>query len=261
MLILQCNLYTKQASLWIALRALAWKHDCELVKTMRRIRDEEARGSAAFRELCQTPSFGSATADTTMSSSALRLQSDYPDEHAFREHLDEHVFTRLLLLSARASAEHFRSTLTKILPGANIAEGHSKPSSHNPDALKTSFAPVKGVERTLVKWKEYSAESDLSHGPVAPQVRDTLRAKIEAPNGDAFANAAHAIMAAFDVREGNGRLKNNLLVEKHQPPNILMNIVLCPPGMPPITAEVQLYLQDIETINEHRYYKARFVPG
>ena len=84
-----------------------------------------------------------------------------------------------------------------------------------------------------------------------------LRAKIEAPNGDVFADAADAIMTAFDVRGGNGRFKNNLMTEKHQPPNLLINLILHPPDMPAITAEVQIYLRGIEDLNEHRYYEVR----
>jgi hypothetical protein len=41
------------------------------------------------------------------------------------------------------------------------------------------------------------------------------RAKIEAPNGDALADATDAIVPTFDIRESNGRLKNNLMTDKH----------------------------------------------
>ena len=36
-----------------------------------------------------------------------------------------------------------------------------------------------------------------------------------------------------------------------------MNVVIRPPDMPPITAEIQVYLQEIEELNEHRYYEVR----
>ena len=62
-------------------------------------------------------------------------------------------------------------------------------------------------------------------------------------------------MSAFDVRMGNGRFKNNLMAEKHQPPNLLINIIVRPPGLPSITAEVQIYLCGIEELIEHRYYE------
>ena len=174
-----------------------------------------------------------------------------------REYLDKNIYTRLLLCSAEASAEYFRTTLSQLFSGAKIQEGHSESLSYDPKALTIAFAPVKGLERTLVKFDEYASEAGANQWPVAPQVRDLLRAKIEAPNGDAFADATDAILSTFDVQEGNGRLKNNLMTGKHQPPNVLINLVLRPPGMPPITAEVQIYLRDIEQLIEHRYYEVR----
>ena len=165
------------------------------------------------------------------------------------------MFTRLLLFSAEATSKHFRATLGGLFPGANITtpEGHPANLYHNPDELTIYFAPVKGLERTLVKFDEYRAESDPGQWPITPQIRDTLRAKLEAPNGDVFASAANALMSEFGIREGRGRLKNNLIIDKHQPPNMLINLVFdAPGGLPPITAEVQLYLRDIEKINEVR---------
>ena len=220
------------------------------------MRDNEARSSKKFGETCKMASFGSNSADTNMSNEALSLTNNYPD-HMTSE-LDKNIYTRLLRYSAEASAGYFRSTLSHLFSGANFQEGHSESPSRNPDAITISLAPVKGLERTLVKFEEYASEVGASQWPVAPQIRDTLRAKIEAPNGDSFADATDAIMSTFDVREGNGRFKNNLMTEKHQPPNLLLNLVVCPPGgMPPITAEVQIYLRDIEKLVEHRFYEVR----
>ena len=262
--------------MWVAVKALAYKvcgfflpkidsylivcrtssqHDCALVNAMREVRDTEARDSAKFHETCKAPSFGSSSADTAMSDEALALQNNYPEGHmgAF---LDKNIYTRLLLFSAEASAGFFRSALSDLFAGANFQEGHSE-SPRNPEALTITLAPVKGLERVLVKFDEYASESDASQWPITPQIRDTLRAKIEAPSGDAFADATESIMSAFDVREGNGRFKNNLMTEKHQPPNLPINLVLRPPQMPPITAEVQIYLRNVERLIEHRYYEVR----
>ena len=154
--------------------------------------------------------------------------------------------------SAEAALKHFRTTLGGLFPGANIQEGHSDSSlGHDaPDALAISFAPVKGLERTLVKFDEYRSESEPNRWPITPQIRDTLRAKLVAPNGDVFASAFNALISEFDIREGRGRLKNNLMIDKHQPPNMLINLVVERPGAPPVTAEVQLYLRDIEKLIE-----------
>ena len=237
----------------------AWRpsqHDCALVNTMRDCREKEAQDSAKFSETCNLPSFGSSSAaDTNMSYEALSLKNNFPEEMCGE--LDRDIFTRLLLHGATASAGYFRTTLTDLFSGANIQEGHSKSSSYDPKALTIAFAPVKGLGRTLVKFDEYALEGSKRQWPVTPQIRDTLRAKVEAPNGDLFADATNAIMSIFDVREGNGRLKNNLMAPKHQPPNLLINLVLRPPDRPPIMAEVQIFLREIEQLNEHRYYEVR----
>ena len=236
---------------------MSTQHDCALVNEMRAIRDKEASGSAKFRKLCGAASFGSSLADTKMSDAALALQNDFPLGN-MREELDRNIFTRLLLCSANASESCFRKNLFALFPGANFEDGHSKSAARNPEALTIRIAPVKGLERALVKFDEYASEGGGSHQwPVAPQIRDTLRAKIEAPNGDALADATDAILTSFGVREGNGRMKNNLMTSKHQPPNLLINVVVRPPDMPPITAEVQVYLQEVEELNEHRYYEVR----
>ena len=102
----------------------------------------------------------------------------------------------------------------------------------------------------MVKFDEYRSESEPNRWPITPQIRDTLRAKLVAPNGDVFASAFNALISEFDIREGRGRLKNNLMIDKHQPPNMLINLVVERPGAPPVTAEVQLYLRDIEKLIE-----------
>ena len=175
-----------------------------------------------------------------------------------QEHLARNIFTRLLLCSAEASGPYFRSALSQLFPDANIQEGHSESPSHNPEALTITFAPAKGFERTLVKFDEYASEAGANQWPVTPQIRGTLRAKIEAPNGDVFPAATNATIPTFGVREGNGWFKNNLMTTKQQPPNLSMNLVLRPPGsMPPITAKVKIYLRNIEQVTEHRYYEVR----
>lgn len=148
-----------------------------------------------------------------------------------REELDKHIYTRLLLFNANATAAHFRSTLMRLFLGANIKSEFKKGTSrkappHNPDALTISLAPVKGLERTLVKFHEYATENDAAQWPITPFIRDSLRAKIEAPDGDSFVNATTAIISTFDVRSGNGRFKNNLRANKHTPPNLLINVVV-----------------------------------
>ena len=247
-----------QASLWIAVKALAWKHDCELVNGMRKIRDE-AKSSTKFRQLCESPSIGTAGNDTSMSAQALSLLDSFPKQ--FRQQLDEQVFTRLLLMTANAVSDHFRESVQKLLPDAEYPPGHNsnipQSAAHKPLVF---FVPVKGLERTMVKYREYAAENHTDVWPVTTQIKDTLRCTIDAPDGDAFAAITNKILLEYDVREGHGRLKNNLEIEKHQPPNVLTNVVMpAPAGMEPqtISAEIQIFLRGIDEMNEHKYYEAR----
>ena len=56
---------------------------------------------------------------------------------------------------------------------------------------------------------------------------------------NAFAEAWSRIHEGFGVREGRGRLKNNLFAEM-RPPDLLVNVVVERPGYFPITGEVQV---------------------
>ena len=78
-------------------------------------------------------------------------------------------------------------------------------------------------------------------------------------DGDSYGLALQRVITTFDLREGNGRLKNMLGTKKHMPPRILINCVVRAPGCQPIMAEIQVYLHDIKTIadRQHRYYEVR----
>ena len=76
---------------------------------------------------------------------------------------------------------------------------------------------------------------------------------------DAFANAWSTLSNGFDIKEGHGRLKNNLWTEVERPPDMLVNVVVEPPdNMPCIVGEVQLHLREILVLKEsslHRMYE------
>ena len=66
---------------------------------------------------------------------------------------------------------------------------------------------------------------------------------------NAFAEAWGRIREGFRVREGHGRLKNNLFAEM-RPPDLLVNVVVEPPGYFPITGEVQVRSRDSTRLPE-----------
>ena len=84
-----------------------------------------------------------------------------------------------------------------------------------------------------------------------------LRATIICGDGDAFSIAVQNIIKVFDVRDGNGRLKNMLGTTKPMPPRILFNVVVHASGCQPAVAEVQVYLSSIKAQADmgHVYYE------
>ena len=73
-------------------------------------------------------------------------------------------------------------------------------------------------------------------------------------NADALALAFDTLENAFDLREGNGRLKNMLDTKEATPPRMMLNVMLAGGAM---VAEIQLYLSDIRVLakSDHNYYK------
>ena len=98
----------------------------------------------------------------------------------------------------------------------------------------------------------------LNMWPFIQIIGDLLRASVILGGFDAFADAWSTLSGGFDVEEGHGRLKNNLWTEAERPPDMLVNVVVEPPGMPPIVGEVQLHLREILVLKEsslHRMYE------
>ena len=84
-----------------------------------------------------------------------------------------------------------------------------------------------------------------------------LRATIICGDGDAFSIAVQNIIKVFDVRDGNGRLKNMLGTTKPMPPRVLINVVVRASGCQPAVAEVQIYPSSIKAEADmgHVYYE------
>ena len=94
--------------------------------------------------------------------------------------------------------------------------------------------------------------------PFIQLIGDLLRASVILGGFGAFADAWSTLSDGFGVKDGHGRLKNNLWTEAERPPDVLVNVVVEPPGMPPIVGEVQLHLREILVLKEsslHRMYE------
>ena len=103
-----------------------------------------------------------------------------------------HVHVRMCM-GARASMSTFSSQLSQIVLGD--------------DRFKLVLGPVKLPARVTVKVSEYADEND-GDWPFTCQVGDVLRGTIVGRDGDAVGLAVNRVIATFDLREGNGRLKN-----------------------------------------------------
>merc|ERR1712185_727119 len=151
-------------------------------------------------------------------------------------------------MGARATMSTFTSKLDAICPSDDAR-------------FKLMVGPIKKPARIAVKVNEYKIENagDLTKWPFICKVGDVLRVTIVCVDGDALYLAVQRVITTFDLRDGNGRLKNMLDTKKHMPARILINCVVRAPGCPPIMAEIQVYLASIKKLadEQHHYYEIR----
>ena len=157
---------------------------------------------------------------------------------------------------AEAALEHFREKLVALFPKARVIVDVN--DMREDETACVMIAPVKGAERVREKIKEATSTGGANMWPFIQLIGDLLRASVILGGFDAFADAWSKLSRGFDVEEGHGRLKNNLWTEAERPPDMLVNVVVEPPGMPPIVGEVQLHLREILVLKEsslHRMYE------
>ena len=157
---------------------------------------------------------------------------------------------------AEAALEHFREKLVALFPKARVIVDVN--DMREDETACVMIAPVKGAERVREKIKEAASTGGTNMWPFIQLIGDLLRASVILGGFDAFADAWSTLSSGFDVEEGHGRLKNNLWTEAERPPDMLVNVVVEPPGMPPIVGEVQLHLREILVLKEsslHRMYE------
>jgi len=159
---------------------------------------------------------------------------------------------------AETAFEHFREKLIALFPKARIIVDVN--DMRNDETACVMIASVKNAERVREKIKEAASEhsGDMGMWPFIQLIGDLLRASVILGDFDAFADAWSTLSDGFDVKDGHGRLKNNLWTEAERPPDMLLNVVVEPPGMPSIVGEVQLHLREILVLKEsslHRLYE------
>ena len=122
------------------------------------------------------------------------------------------------------------------------------------------IADVKNPARICEKIREAAEDHghDPSMWPFSQLIGDLLRASVVSRCFNVFADAWSRIEAGFEVYDGNGRLKvrerewpaplssessraqTNLWTEAERPPDVLINLLVVPPRMPAVVAEVWL---------------------
>ena len=251
--------FAPQATPWAAFQVLVREKDHELWTACLARRDATAAASAAWRKASDVASFGAI--EQPFSEHALALADEFPPAWAgfVRPRLDRELYPRLAALRARVAKDAFVGALRAAFP-ARDARFH------------VIVGPIKLAERIAVKAGEYEAEAQAaaravggggggraaaSQWPFTPRVGDVLRATVTAVDGDAFLEALERVVRTFELREGNGRLKNMLGTTKPMPPRVLINVVVRASGCQPAVAEVQIYASSIKAEADmgHVYYE------
>ena len=245
---------------------MVWQKDFRLIADCHAIRDEMLRTSEAGRAACEIEGFGKVS--QSMSDHAIGLANDFPDAWAqmLKNELDTQIYPELVCMNARASLDTFVLKLREVCRRGD-------------ECLNLLVGPVKKPARIAVKTVEYRQENngDLSKWPFTAKVRsvgsivrhcmmklrlqvgDILRVTIVAVDGTSLHRAVQDVIKTFDLREGNGRLKNMLKTKKHMPPRMLINVVVRAPGCQPMCGEIQIYLDKIKKLADlqHHYYEIR----
>ena len=120
-------------------------------------------------------------------------------------------------------------------------------------------APVKKGERMKVKVQEYAEENEAEPNswPHIANLGDTLRAMVVCKNAREIRRTWEALQRRFDIREGNGRLKNRFATagKKGAPtPDMLMNAVFQVEGAIPMPVEIQIHHAEILPLKEEEHF-------
>ncbi len=193
-----------KASPWTALQYMIREKNCRLCARFHALRDELVENSEGGRAARDLESFGSIQQE--LPAPALDLVGCFPDDSAslVKLNLDKSVYPHIMLLNAEVSRACFLSLLETVCP-------------RDDPRYKLQVGPIKKLERFVVKTAEYRAEAKGdSKWPFVSQVGDLLRATLICVDGDALYGAVQRIIAVFDLREGNGRLKNMLGIRERR---------------------------------------------
>ena len=156
---------------------------------------------------------------------------------------DRDVLVPQLTYSAENAHAHFQQALQTAFPEAKVidtTELEDIPAHTIGRAIMV--APIKGAVRVREKVEEYAEEAngDMAEWPYSRRVGDMLRATVVCDDMDTFDGAYERLVSAFSLSDERGRLKNNLFTDETRPPDLLLNVVVQPPGYASVMGEVQV---------------------
>ena len=186
-----------------------------------------------------------------MDHGALRASSPGPNTDSLRVAIDDDVLIPLARTVAEQSHELYVQMLRRALPGAWFAPF---PLPHEwPDGVRRAVlvAPVKGAARIKVKVSEYRDQEHARFG--VTKMGDILRATVVCRDGSGLRSTWEGLQREFDVREGNGRLKNNL-TKSSRPPDMLMNAIFHTGKGMSMPVEIQIHHKDILQLKEEEHH-------
>ena len=259
-------------NLLVSLQTLAWKKDVEIIAQMHRLRDDMRDTTKGGHVLCnEVPEkFGAASQPEIDGMAGLIAGFGTCFETPTQLHVavDTEVIAPLLRLYAKVSGRFvrfrphrsiepdrcdwpqnlhasFRDRLQRLFPSAQVI--HHLNDMKKDARVAILLPPIKSIERMLVKVHEYRLDK-TSKWPHSLSVGDVLRATIVCADGDTLLEAWTLISSptGFDVRPGNGRLKNLMATTLPRPPCMLINVIIdSDDGHRPVLAEVQIELRSI----------------
>jgi serine/threonine protein kinase len=290
------------ASLFTELQRVAAEQEAKIVAETHQVRDEMLDSCSSGEKIRNLEQITEKVQQGFPPDAMASLGNEFKTV-AQRDKLEEVVIVPLLKLRAEHAVSHFANEMRRVLPSAEVkgvgtadvaaaAANTTLTSSGADDGAEAVFnptvdiAPVKGVPRMEFKVREYRGE--LREDGAVPeatlmeaadgtrwwrpealeQLGDCLRCTVECETGDGVWAAFEAIRDGFDLKPGNGRLKNNMNPRINnmdcadaKPPDMLINVVLGTNDaiIYPMVAEVQVHLAAINLLKHenHILYKVR----
>ena len=254
----------QQGSMFSQIQAIARTHQAVRIKETHAILDaslaaasEVARASISSLER----NFGEVKSTLPEAFAAGVLSLVPPNKLGlFRTTFDEDIHLTAMLVVAQLALPHFTATLKLLYPGARvISDVHEM---REDERLALMVAPVKNADRAREKIRRAARKygGDMTKWSSLVEILgDLLRATIACRTMDDLSSAWNALASGFDVRAGHGRLKNNLFTDAQRPPDLLVNVIVEPPGrLHALVGEIQIHLRDVLLLKVdaiHRLYE------